>query len=245
MRATRVFISYRRDDTRHFAGRVADTLGRTPGVDEVFLDTDGITPGAEFPERIKEGLREATHVLVLIGLRWDGGMQPSQTQPRLFDEADFVRQEVAAALESQANVIPVLVDGAAMPTAAQLPFSLQGLRERQAYAVYPERRLQDELRPLLAHLTGRPGGGTVREGAARKLVIFLVGGLAGLLAGWLLYACAYMVLVKGLGLSAEQMAMTDVRATAIYRLALLRWSLMLGCALALPSWLLRRRRAPE
>lgn len=239
----RVFISYRRDDTRHFAGRLADALRQTPGVDKVFLDTEAIIPGEPFPRRITEALDEATHVLVLIGPHWNGGLLPGQVQPRLFDEADFVQKEVAAALASPAIVIPVRVDGTAMPAATQLPPRLQALCERQAYAVYPERRLQDELRPLLAQITGRAEAQVGRAGMPRTLGTALAGALAGLLVGWLLYALAYTVLAQGWGWSPDQIAMTDDRSTAVERLALLRGSLMLGCALALPTWLLRRLRS--
>ena len=50
---------------------------------------------------------------------------------RLDDPDDFVRIEIEAALKRGVRVIPVLIDGAAMPRASDLPDSLKKLVRRQ------------------------------------------------------------------------------------------------------------------
>jgi hypothetical protein len=52
---------------------------------------------------------------------------------------DFVRIEIEAALQRNVRVIPVLVDGAAMPKAIELPESLRDLARRQGTEVSPTR----------------------------------------------------------------------------------------------------------
>jgi hypothetical protein len=47
-----VFLSYRREETRHAAGRIADRIGP----ERVFMDVDTIEPGADFAEAINEAV---------------------------------------------------------------------------------------------------------------------------------------------------------------------------------------------
>jgi hypothetical protein len=126
----RVFISYRRDDGYAQARMIADQLENAFGPELVFLDVDKIRPGADFIKVIKDEVAKCDVLLVLIGRNWLGRNKAGQ---RLFDNPnDVVRLEVAAALQRQICVIPILFDGAPMPTEDQLPADLQGLRRRNA-----------------------------------------------------------------------------------------------------------------
>src|SRR6185436_13758920 len=51
---------------------------------------------------------------------------------RLDNPSDFVRIEIAGALKRDVRVVPVLVDGARLPAAAELPDVLQPLLRRNA-----------------------------------------------------------------------------------------------------------------
>lgn len=129
----KVFISYRRSDTQDFAGRLADKLRATRGITELFFDVDAIGAGDDFQHRIETAMRQCEAALIVIGPSWlttgtDG-------RPRLFDDADFVRLEVREALTSRSRVIPVLVNGAAMPGADLLPPDLQPLVKINAVSV--------------------------------------------------------------------------------------------------------------
>lgn len=128
---TKVFINYRREDTQSDAGRLEGDLKKHfPG--RVFRDIHGIEAGRDFEEAIKDELNKCSAVLVLIGRRWltatgrDGGR-------RLDDPHDYVVAEIAEVLRrSDARVIPVLLHGAEMPQADQLPDSLKSLVKRNA-----------------------------------------------------------------------------------------------------------------
>jgi TIR domain len=151
-----IFISYRRDDTAGFAGRLYDRLADRFSGDRVFMDIDTIRPGHEFAADIEQALSECAACIVLIGPRWttiasaDGGR-------RLDDPTDFVRLEVAAAIRRGVPLFPVLVDGAASPPAASLPEEIRGVAARQSIELSSERWNYDVGRLLLAldEATGR------------------------------------------------------------------------------------------
>ena len=120
-----IFVSYRRDDSRDLAGRLADRLRSVPGIREVFLDVDDIAPGADFSARIQASLSRDPVCLLVIGAGWRGEL--SDGSARIMDERDFVRMEAGAALASGLRVIPVLANDATMPLPTALPDDLQRL----------------------------------------------------------------------------------------------------------------------
>jgi len=133
-RRSHVFLSYRRDDSAGYAGRLEEALENRLGRGSVFRDVPDIAPGADFVEAIRQRLGDAQTVLVLIGPRWAGS--DAAGRPRLDDAADFVRQEVSTALSTPGlRVVPVLVGGAAMPAEAGLPEPLKPLARRNALAL--------------------------------------------------------------------------------------------------------------
>jgi hypothetical protein len=129
----RAFISYRRDDAQDFAGRLADRVRAAPGVDQVFLDVDGIHPGEDFEARLKTALAQADVSLIVIGRDWRGVREDGRA--RLDEPGDFVRLEVAQALRGGGRVIPVLANGAVMPGPGALPDDLADLAKRNAVSV--------------------------------------------------------------------------------------------------------------
>jgi hypothetical protein len=116
----RVFISYRRSDAAGQAGRLAENLFERLGRGNVFLDVDAIPAGVDFEQHIDHMLDGCAVALILIGDEWLALGTPGGA-PRLHDESDLVRKEVVRALTSGVTVVPVLVEGARMPAAAELP----------------------------------------------------------------------------------------------------------------------------
>jgi hypothetical protein len=129
---TSVFISYRRSDCPGHAGRLYDRIVDRVGSDRVFMDIDAIPPGVDFTEHIERAIDSCAIVLALIGNDWLGG--GDRGGRRLEHPDDFVRFEIAAALRRPGlRVIPVLVEGAEMPVAANLPADIQMLARRNAF----------------------------------------------------------------------------------------------------------------
>jgi hypothetical protein len=149
-----IFISYRRDDAAGDAGRLADHLHRRFGATHVFLDIDTIDPGIDFEKVLRASLEQTAAMLVVIGPRWTS-LRAADGTRRLDDPNDFVRLEVETALGRSIPVVPVLVQGAALPRKEDLPAPLAPLASRQAavldHAEFHDdaERLCDRLGPLI------------------------------------------------------------------------------------------------
>ncbi len=135
---SKIFINYRRKDSAPYAGRLYDRLAGHFGRDHVFMDIDQIELGEVFDQVIQEKLAAVQVAVVLIGEHWlDIG--DANGQWRLDHPDDWVRLEIAALLERNIRVIPVLVGGAAMPKSTQLPECLAPLTRRQAIEITDHR----------------------------------------------------------------------------------------------------------
>jgi hypothetical protein len=128
-----IAISYRRQDSSPVAGRLYDRLQAEFGKGSVFMDFDSIPYGVDFREHIKQTLQRAKVIVAIIGPDWSGGKELSNR--RIDDPTDFVRLEVASALESGIPIIPVLVNNTPMPEAKNLPPELEGLAFRNGLAL--------------------------------------------------------------------------------------------------------------
>lgn len=159
MRQPQIFISYRRDDAAGYARAINDELVRSFGAERVFIDVDDINAGQPFSEILQRSVGDSAVLLALIGKRWRG--ERDGAAPRIFEAGDFVRQEVAAGLAKGLRVIPVLLDGAAMPDAAQLPSDLSALAGRNALELDNTRFAAD-----MAHLMREVRGALGEEAAA-------------------------------------------------------------------------------
>jgi hypothetical protein len=128
-----IVISYRRDDTKWIAGRMLDRLQDHYGRGNVFLDITNIPAGSNFPNTLRKTVERCDIVLALIGPKWFGADENGRS--RLWDDADWVRIEIATALRKKIPVLPILIDNAKMPEAAELPEDLRELASVQAAAV--------------------------------------------------------------------------------------------------------------
>lgn len=127
-----IFLSYRRDDSAGHTGRLADALRRRFGDAHVFQDVEGIAPGEDFVDAVQRAIARCNVLLVVIGREWLDA-RDTNGQRRLDDPADHVRQEIAAALaRDDVRVIPLLVENATMPRAADLPADITPLARRNA-----------------------------------------------------------------------------------------------------------------
>ena len=131
-----IFVSYRHDDAAYPAGWLVDRLAGRFGASRVFKDVDSIQLGDDFVEDIMAAVGSCAVLLAVIGVWWLTATGEDGRR-RLDDPGDFVRLEIEAALTRDVLVIPVLVDGARMPRAADLPASLEGLARRQALELNP------------------------------------------------------------------------------------------------------------
>jgi hypothetical protein len=126
-----IFINYRRHDTIATAGRLFDRLALAFGNKQVFMDVEHIPAGADFTLHIEAELTKCGVLLALIGPHWLD-IRDNFGSRRLLDANDLVAKEIEVALHRGLNVIPVLVDGAAVPKLEDLPDALKPLVRRNA-----------------------------------------------------------------------------------------------------------------
>jgi len=126
-----IFISYRREDSAPYAGRLYDRLCERFGADRVFMDVDDIPPGADFAAQIGMKVAACDALIAVIGKDWLT-VRNGNGQLRFTDPNDFVGLELAAALRRGVLVIPALVGGAVMPKPEELRDDLRDLASKNA-----------------------------------------------------------------------------------------------------------------
>jgi hypothetical protein len=131
----KIFISYRRADSKYVVDRIRDRLIEAYDEDAVFRDIESIALGRNFSDVLDEATSTCNVMLVVIGPQW-AGITDDQGNKRLFDPHDYTRREVEAGLTNKdILVIPLLVMNARMPGLEEIPESLADLRFRNAISI--------------------------------------------------------------------------------------------------------------
>jgi hypothetical protein len=173
-----VFISYRREDTSGYAGRLYDQISARFGREHVFMDVTTIEPGNDFVEVIEQRVGACDALIALIGKNWLTS-RDEQNRVRLGGSDDFVSVEISAALKRNVEVVPLLVGGAKMPLQQELPGSLQLLARHQAVEVSDAHFTRD-VADLIQSLEGRAdkskfgAGKRIRFGLVATLLVLLL-----------------------------------------------------------------------
>ena len=135
--STGVFISYRRSEAAAYARGLYESLVERFGRERVFLDLKNIGLGEDFVEAITAAAESCAVMIVLVSRGWSRGAQGQEGVD------DYVRLEVATALGRKIRVIPILIQGAAMPAPKDLPEDLAPLVRRNALALSDTRWERD------------------------------------------------------------------------------------------------------
>ena len=146
-----IFVSYRRSDSADIAGRIYDRLTGKFGRGPIFKDVDSIPLGLDFKEFLDRKVSECNVLLAIIGDRWLEASD-STGKKRLDDPTDFVRIEIASALERGIPVIPLIVRGAYMPPEESLPNGLKKLAYRNGIHIRPDPDFHRDMDRLIAAL---------------------------------------------------------------------------------------------
>jgi hypothetical protein len=153
-RTQSLFLSYRRSDSLDVTGRIYDRLTREYGGSTVFRDLDSIPLGIDFREHVERVISHCDLCLVVIGSSWletpngKGGR-------RIDDPKDHVRQEIESALRRSIPVVPLLVGGARMPSAEELPASLNELAFRNGMQIRPDPDFHRDMDRLVGALRAK------------------------------------------------------------------------------------------
>jgi TIR domain len=185
-----VFVSYRVADSAAHAGRLADSLKARLDPPDVFLSADDLARGLEWRAELQKQLDRSGVVLAVIGPSWST-VRDGDGARRLERDDDVVRLEIRESLSRGTPVVPVLVGGATLPAARDLPPDIGKLLERNAIELRDEhwvadvKALTDALRGLSPALRVRSPGGFLPS-LWRTTVVFLVSSLLIVAMHWLL-----------------------------------------------------------
>jgi hypothetical protein len=131
----RLFISYRRSDSLTATGRIYDRLVEAFGEENIFKDVDALMIGVDFRSVINREIGSSDALLAIIGKHWLNATDETGKR-RLDNPNDFVRLEIEFALRRRAMlIVPVLIGGAQMPSADELPPSMHDFAFRHAAQV--------------------------------------------------------------------------------------------------------------
>jgi WD40 repeat protein len=174
--AHRIFLSYRRGDSSYIVGRLRERLIAHFGRANVFMDIDSIPAGDDFRAVVVSELRACHVVLSIIGEDWSGRV-PGSAKRRIDEPGDFVRVETEEALRSKVRFIPILVEGARIPSASELPESLAELPFRNGLQLRPDPDFSADVSRLVSEIkrtrseepNAARSAGTEREAPPRVL----------------------------------------------------------------------------
>jgi TIR domain len=127
---SKVFVSYRHDDSGADAGRLYDTLAAELGQDALYKDVENITIGRNWKRAVREALADSAAVLFVMGPDW--GLTPA------------IEFELQLTLASNVAVVPILVRrGDLIQLTSGLPAPLSEISERKAVTLNHASWLRD------------------------------------------------------------------------------------------------------
>lgn len=147
-----IFISYRIADTAVEARLLYTDLANRYGEETVFLDKKRLESGDDWPAELENNVRQAAVLLVLLNdeAKWLGVERLGGR--RMDKPADWVRLEIETALaDKNKRIVPLLVDGAGLPTDEHLPKETHGLLTKQSRKIATD-KWDSDLSALCADL---------------------------------------------------------------------------------------------
>jgi TIR domain len=198
--AGKIFISYRRDDDASAAARVSDGLASKFGKANLFIDVDNLLAGQRFDEELTKALAACDMLIAVIGQRWMDLLKAKISS----GERDYVREEIAAALQRRIVVVPARVGREGklppLPRAEDLPTDIRDLvlhqRQDETYerfgrdigelieAITVVRRSKRSEHAAPRGPWGRIGAmaaSSVSQGFSNKVVLWIIG-IAGIVS---------------------------------------------------------------
>lgn len=167
--SSKIFISYRRDDSAPYAVSIAQYLENVFGKENVFVDVDRLRPGEHFPDILNDRLRDSAVMLVIIGPLWLA-RDPITGRRRIDDNEDWVQLEIATAIARNVHLVPLLVGGAQFPVRDELPTQLRPLADRH-YSALTTSGFRYEMAGLANDIRAFVGGPAATPTLASKQIM--------------------------------------------------------------------------
>lgn len=154
---TKIFISYRRDDSIAYVGRMRDYLEKVYDKSEIFQDISYLKGGDDYATIIKNTINKCECCIVVIGPDWHKVKKNGKL--RINDPDDFLQMEISLALKYNKKIVPVLVGNAKMPDKKELIPPLKGITKFTAIDLSNE-RFSFDMKSLISSIGG--AFGTIR-----------------------------------------------------------------------------------
>lgn len=148
-----MFVSYRRTASES-AGRIVEKL-RSMGY-RVFFDVESMRSG-KFNDQLYDVIQECSDFVIVL---------PENALDRCNDEDDWVRKETLKALESNKNIVPVMLRGFTWPS--PMPNGMEELQNYQAVVSSPD-FFDLAMQRLASYLKSRPHA-AIRKKRERRVV---------------------------------------------------------------------------
>ena len=160
------FISYRRVDSAGAARWLYSAIQRTFGSSSVFMDTEDIRVADDWPHKISNALQRCTHLIVVIGPTWLR-VTDEYNRRRIDRDDDWVRLEIAHALDRGKKIFPVLLLNQKMPGPDALPEAIRGVAADRIQGFdLRDDRWESDLRELMLQLE-KDGFEKIRQAGVR------------------------------------------------------------------------------
>jgi hypothetical protein len=181
----KAFISYRRHDAfmltqagvsqpnYAFLDKVEAALKQV-GFKDTFVDKSAIQAGEQYESKIHQNVSDCDLFVAVIGTDWLNILR----QKAAARERDVLVREIRAALRQEKQIVPLLVDGAAMPQFAELPEQIGAFHFRNGVPILST----DSATDIASSLRGLSNSAaSVRKLDARWSRIYLFGAIAAYL----------------------------------------------------------------
>ncbi len=178
----KIFVSYRRDDTKDLSRLIADYLATRFGRSNVFFDSKSIGSGEKWRRQLIAKLNACDALVAVIGNQWFE-VRDQEDCRRIDNPDDFVRNEILTALDLGIPIIPILVEGMQMPAKESLPGDLQRLHEFQWFELRSEQYFESDVALLCKQLDSLPTS-KPRMNWPMLVCSGLVFFVAGFVIGW-------------------------------------------------------------
>ena len=146
-----IFLNYRSVDDAYAAAAISTSLVEHFGRECVFRDCDSMIPGTVYPAEIRSALERCVLLISVIGPRWLNA-DDGAGHRRIDNHRDWVRMELRRAFERGIPVVPVLLDGADLPSPGELPGDIRNLALSQSWMIR-HRSLDSDVRQLAERIT--------------------------------------------------------------------------------------------
>lgn len=147
-----IFINYRRDDSSGYSLALYHELLKWYNKKDIFKDFHNIEPGQDFEHAIDEALDRCGVLIVVIADKWTNLI----AERKNLSSPDYVNQEIATALAKDVYVIPITINGTAMPNESELPIELKKLTRRQSLNI-DQIKFENDVRKLVDIIDRRLG----------------------------------------------------------------------------------------